>query len=199
MIDGKALSLSDVDRKFIATNSSSLDLKSKTNPEKALVRFQFMEVLARIAERKYIEGGVTKSHSEACKLLFQDGVLDVIGRYDAHKWRERYWNEQCDGIYKAYVPVLQYLYKKYSGARTQPGKTKFMSLDEFKKLCKDLDLFSEQFVERDPDIFFCMSMQTVIDEIYTTRGQEMMFIEFMEAFARTADKAGTLPPEVDVR
>ena len=39
MIDGKNLMLSDVDRKFIATNSSSLDLRSKNNPEKALIRF----------------------------------------------------------------------------------------------------------------------------------------------------------------
>ena len=175
-----------------------MELKSKTNPEKALIRFQFMEVLARIAERKYIESGVTKSHFEACKRLFGDHVEKVICRFDAHLWRDRYWNEPCDQIYKAYVPLLQHLYKKYSGAKTQPGKPKFMSSEEFKKMCRDMELINDNFVERDPDICFNMSMQTVVDEINTTRGQEMMFVEFLEAFARTADKASPTPPEVDV-
>lgn len=58
LIDGKSLKLSDVDLKFIATCSSSAqDWKGNyRNPERAIVRYQLMEFVVRVAEDKYVRG-----------------------------------------------------------------------------------------------------------------------------------------------
>jgi hypothetical protein len=45
------LSLSDIDLEFIATKSGQKG--SALNPERALVRYQLMEVLCRIGIQKY--------------------------------------------------------------------------------------------------------------------------------------------------
>ena len=46
-----------------------------------------MEVLVRIADRKYIESGETKSYFSATKKLFDDHVNQVIEKFDSSKWR----------------------------------------------------------------------------------------------------------------
>ena len=72
LVDGKTLKLSDVDLKFIATCSSALEWKGNfRNPERALVRFQFLEFLVRLAEDKYIKSKLTNSHFEATSMLIE--------------------------------------------------------------------------------------------------------------------------------
>ncbi len=61
-MDGKWFNLSGVDFHFIAANAGQKLIKSKFNPERALVRFEFMEVLVRIAEDRFL-----KNPDENCK------------------------------------------------------------------------------------------------------------------------------------
>lgn len=56
LIDQKTLKLPDVDRNFIATNYS--DKKGLRNPAQALVRFQLMEIIVRLAIDKYISSNI---------------------------------------------------------------------------------------------------------------------------------------------
>jgi hypothetical protein len=63
IVDDQLLKLSDVDLKFIACNASANKIrKSPMNPDKALVRYQFMEIVVRLAEDKYIRNEVLKKH-----------------------------------------------------------------------------------------------------------------------------------------
>lgn len=57
LIDYKTLKLSDIDLEFISTKAGG---KSKYQylPERQLVRFQFMELLVRIAIVKYYKSGI---------------------------------------------------------------------------------------------------------------------------------------------
>jgi len=64
---------SAVDRLFIATN---VELSNQAeNPDKQLVRFEFIELLIRIAAEKYRRTGRTQTHSEALQLLINDNVI----------------------------------------------------------------------------------------------------------------------------
>jgi hypothetical protein len=51
LIDGKTFNLSDIDRLFIATNVELV--ANDENPDKELCRFEFFEILLRIADFKY--------------------------------------------------------------------------------------------------------------------------------------------------
>lgn len=58
------------DLKFIATCSSAIEWKGNPrNPERALVRYQFMEFLVRLAEDKYVKHNMAANFLEATKLL----------------------------------------------------------------------------------------------------------------------------------
>lgn len=57
IVDQKTLKLPDVDRNYIATNYS--DKKGLRNPANALVRFQFMEMLVRLTQDKYVHSMIT--------------------------------------------------------------------------------------------------------------------------------------------
>ena len=52
IIDHQTLKMSDVDLEFVATNAGQ-KVKNKNNPERALVRYQLMEIISRLAVRKY--------------------------------------------------------------------------------------------------------------------------------------------------
>ena len=54
VIDGQSISVSDADRFFITVNSGK---KGPLIPANALIRFQFVEILLRMALKKYFESG----------------------------------------------------------------------------------------------------------------------------------------------
>ena len=53
IIDEKTCKTSDIDTAFIATNFEIEDMDD--NPDRALQRFEFIEILYRIADVKYIQ------------------------------------------------------------------------------------------------------------------------------------------------
>lgn len=58
ILDNKTLNLSDIDVNFTAFYKGTE--KSDFNPERSLIRYQFMEILLRIAHDKYIKNGDSK-------------------------------------------------------------------------------------------------------------------------------------------
>lgn len=93
IIDGR-MKTTDVDLNFISTNGK--DVTFPNTYEKALVRYQFMEVIVRIAQDKYLRSGACKSIKEAVRRLFEDDMIKAkLLEFDkAQDWRDtRYWNE----------------------------------------------------------------------------------------------------------
>ena len=131
--DGRLLKLSDVDMEFIAVNARrKVDPNKKfLNPERGLVRYEFMEVLVRIAIQKY--RSVEKRPFEAIKMFFEEGVLSYIRTFDCHSWRRAFlWNEACDQILTTYNPILQAVFKRVTDRKSKINK--FISLEEFTTL-----------------------------------------------------------------
>ncbi len=158
------------------------------NPGNALVRYEFMEILVRVAHDRYVRNGQCKSDFEAYSSMYHEFLLPVISKYDSNIWREtRYLNEDVDYMYKAHKPILDAIYNKYSGRKTLPGQKNFMSLDEFKELSNDAGLLNENYTTRDIDQCFSLGMMTRIDELSKKTHIEMSYVEFLEAFARACD------------
>lgn len=60
MVDQKSLKLSDVGLEFITTKAASSHIRTRLNPERQLIRYQFMEILVRLAIAKYIKTKILK-------------------------------------------------------------------------------------------------------------------------------------------
>mmetsp|Transcript_5490 Transcript_5490/g.3140 ORF Transcript_5490/g.3140 Transcript_5490/m.3140 type:complete len:151 (+) Transcript_5490:97-549(+) len=148
-----------------------------------------MEILVRIAIDKYKKNKIVETCSDAFKKLMVENILPEIKDFNENDWRfKEYCIEEVDKLYKKYLPILNSLYAKYSGKNTLPGKTKFMSLEEWTNLINDAGLIKEgYFTARDIDIAYNTSMMTQVNELSSKRHLEMSFIEFAEAIARAAN------------
>lgn len=72
----KGVIFSTIDRIFIATNVEA-HLKMLDNPEKALCRFEFYEIMVRIAQAKYKDQGLANSYSEALAKLLKENIIPL--------------------------------------------------------------------------------------------------------------------------
>mmetsp|Transcript_33982 Transcript_33982/g.33126 ORF Transcript_33982/g.33126 Transcript_33982/m.33126 type:complete len:307 (+) Transcript_33982:58-978(+) len=75
-IPDKSVVLATIDRLFIATN---VELEAMDdNPDKALCRYEYLEILVRIANAKFRETGVVGTHSEAFQKLLDENILSTV-------------------------------------------------------------------------------------------------------------------------
>ncbi|KAL4450444.1 hypothetical protein ABPG74_019342, partial [Tetrahymena malaccensis] len=192
IIDNLNLKLSDVDLKFVVTKTSTKIKRNPRNPEKGLIRYQFMEIIVRLAEDKYIRHKITNKYSQALLLLLNEGYLNALKRYQtSQSWRQsNLWNERCDFCFKYYNPIIKNVFNKYSDPlkKRQFMAFKYMTMEEFRSMCNDADLIGNRFTERDVNAIFNLSMMTQIDEIKYDRHYQMGMTELLEALSRLADR-----------
>lgn len=110
--------------------------------------------------------------------------------YDHTIWRkEQFWNEECDRVLKFNINFINRLYERYSAeSRNRAGSKKFVSLEEFIKFCTEASFVDRFISERDPCILYNLSIMTVISELESEKSSQMIFVEFVEALGRIADK-----------
>jgi len=196
LVDGVTLKLSDLDFQFKVTNYSEVKNHPR-NPANALIRFQFMEIFVRIAIDKYIKSEICESYVEAVDKMLKENLLPAFANYDTNKWRwGRYLNEECDNVFKAYLPIIQTVYKTNSKKNVKPGQKPFMCLEEFQEICANAHLLTDTFTAREIDICFNLAMITQVNELDSDRHFQMSFVEFLEALGRAADLAKYPEPAV---
>mmetsp|Transcript_17127 Transcript_17127/g.16800 ORF Transcript_17127/g.16800 Transcript_17127/m.16800 type:complete len:204 (+) Transcript_17127:389-1000(+) len=92
VINNENFKLSDLDLEFVATNAGLG--RAKFNPDRQLVRHEFIEIFVRIAITKYYKNKLVETIPEAISKLYEENLKDMFSRFDCHKWRkERLWNE----------------------------------------------------------------------------------------------------------
>lgn len=185
---GAGFGLSDLDLMW----KNTLFYEVKNNPlipGVSLVRFQCMEMIARVALDKYLRSKQVSTAVEAINRLLGD-MAPLLESYDSNVWRwGMYICEEVDLVYKAWKVVLDAVYQRFSVRKSKPGLPKFMCLEEFSDLCLQAGLINDTFVAREIGICFSLSQTTEIDEVNNTKHLEMSFVEFLEALARACDKA----------
>ena len=152
---GSGVSLSDLDTIFIATNYT--EKKVKGNPDRALVRYQWMEYIARCAIAKYakppLPGEEPLSPPLALDVLMETNILPLAKTIDSLPLRHDFlWNSDADRVYRDFLEDLDKLFKKFARSIHPPamvGMPLALSLSEFlnlvnevkiaKKLPKDID------------------------------------------------------------
>jgi hypothetical protein len=93
--------------------------------------------------------------------MMLDACRPHLNSIDSNRWRwDRLICEEVDYVYKKYFRVFKQIYKKFSGKKAVPGKKPFMCLEEFQNICNYAGFINEEFVSREIDIFFNLSMMT---------------------------------------
>ena len=69
----KTLTSQDIDRIFVATNFEMDDLEE--NDDNSLCRFEFAEIITRLAKTKYFEKGTCSTVAESVNKLITDYII----------------------------------------------------------------------------------------------------------------------------
>lgn len=111
---------------------------------------------------------------EAVIKLFDNELLKYFRGFDCHQWRKTYlWTENCDIVFKAYMPVIKMLYEKNSGRYSKPGHQPLMSLEEFQEMIIGARVGSESFGLREIGIHFNLSKMTEVNEVDYNKHMQM--------------------------
>lgn len=155
------------------------------NAGNGLCRYEFAEFMTRLAIDRFYKTKKCATLKEAFEKLLSDHAIPGLKLYDQSSWRtDFYLVEDVDHVLKAYKPVLEAIFVKYSALGK--GSIDKMNLHEFRMFCNDAKLINENFPLREIDMCFRQAMMTEIDEILDGDHLEMVYVEFIEALTRVA-------------
>ena len=151
-----AVNISCVDRSFIAANLKVADVA--TAPSNGLKRFEFLEIIVRLANSKYGETKVVKTYAEATEKLITDCVLPYFVPEPWQEFRDKeLWTIDVNDLLESNLENLENVYRRFRTPTKQ-----FLDLEDCITLCtRDTNLgISEK------DIAFCFGycQMTVVNE-----------------------------------
>lgn len=139
------MKLADLDLEFISTNANGK--QSKRNPERMLVRHNWMEIFVRLAITRFVKNEKIATGPLQAMQIFMSQYLDTyFERFQASTWRKKFLHrEEIDLVLKQGLNTIKSLYQKFSGKFAAPGALKYMSMVEFQDIFLELGIFNEQF------------------------------------------------------
>lgn len=144
---------------FLAANVEEAESKdadvrdlNRVNLDEALMRFEFMQCLVRIAIAKYVRSKIIPDVSEALEVLINTDVLPNLPAEATHDpdlfRRKRLYCRSVSALFEAWQPVLQPIFDYYASLdppeyRLGGGKpVPSMSIDEWLSLLRDCKLLA---------------------------------------------------------
>ncbi len=99
--------MSIIDRLFIAVNVELVDMVD--NADRALCRFEFYEIIVRIAQAKFVDNGHFKSISKATEHLIENYILRYrFEKMEGQEWRDReLWTIEIDAFFQVNIKNIQ--------------------------------------------------------------------------------------------
>jgi len=179
LLDKKFLNTAAIDRLFIAVN---VELEAQDdNPNRELCRFEFFEIIVRIALCKYQELGI--SAVQSLKKLLEEHIFRYGTGSNAIAFRkEKLYQVEVNDVLEVNLFNIQSLFSSYKEARS-----KHVSLKSLKSLLSKSSLpYNDRDLMRD----FAFSKMSVLDESNSNGAHEkMVFVEFLEFLGRFSETA----------
>lgn len=165
---------------FISANVSTRE-ENSSNPVNALVRYEFIEFLVRIAKYKYKDAGLVNTCVESFERLMNELVLPyhAVHCQDWQPFRENYLHKNViDNLMYTNKKGLEIIFIKMASDQ----KNKAFTVAKAFQVMRDLGLnLSDQAVT----YAFGMSQSTVDNETKKAGMYErIIFIEFIEYLCR---------------
>jgi len=101
---------------------------------------------------------------------------------------KRLWNPFNDFIYQANLNLMKKIYLKYCDHTNALKLRKNWNLADYYKFLRDIGIINVYITEREPALIFNLAMMTQIDELSSDKHTRMYFVEFLDVFARLADR-----------
>jgi len=189
----------DIDLVFVSANvedkDSSSDNKEKNqvNADKALMRFEFLQVLARLAINKYVKSGEVPDVSDAIEHLIHTNLLGMLpddAKHDEDVFRRaRLYKIPVADMLRKYQKPLRVLFDFYarSGSNDLANREKntLLSQTEWTVMLHECGVIDHELTEREGRLCFIWSQTLVTDEV--KRREKMIhlsFVDFLEALCR---------------
>lgn len=176
----KNLTSTDVDRIFIATNFEEEDLEE--NDDNSLCRFEFMEIIARMAKTKYFDKDTLPTVAESCEKLITEYIIpNTTEHMEWQAFRDNYlWTLDVDDLLKANLDRIAKLYKMFTQAR----RAKHLTCEHFLEMVEQSGM---PVTEKQVVIAYALSKATVSAEMADFDNyNKMNQAEFFEAIGRLA-------------
>jgi hypothetical protein len=124
-------------------------------------------------------------------------VAKYSNRINPDYWRtKKYLTVDCESVFKGYEMFIQALYDRFAGSRSKLIKgPKQLTVDEFKDLFLNVDFRKTSVgLKECEDCFMDAKIMEVEEGI---KPPTLDLMEFVEAFARYADKVSLAPAKTD--
>lgn len=183
---------SDLDTMFIVTNYEE-DKGSeinKENDDRALMSFEFLEIIVRVAIAKYIKSKEVQDVSDAVEMLctacIQPNLCPeaVIVPNDFRE-RKLYFEEIAE-FFEDHEPFLRAVYTFYAHLRGH----KLMQMEGWISMCEACCLLGPKtgVSKRELKLIYAWSQMQISDEIKKRNKMiSLTFVDFLEAVARLAE------------
>ena len=105
--------MADADRIFIATNVELED--QEANDDRSLCRFEFYEIIVRLAKTKFYERGDSPSISHAVERLIVDNILAHQHlKFGSKEWRHNcLWTVEINDLIRANLDKLKKIFDSW--------------------------------------------------------------------------------------
>jgi hypothetical protein len=178
-----------------STADDAINAANDANDDNALVRYEFVECMVRLALTKYVETGVTIDPSDALDFFCERCLTTRLPTPATHHRdffrNERMYLEPVDIVLRKHLPVLISVFQQLVNMDTKEKKgasEPVMSMDEWMAFMKQLNFFNEDFSPKAARLVFVWSKMRSSDELgKRAEFTSMFFCDFLEALCRTAE------------
>jgi hypothetical protein len=104
--------MADIDRIFIATNFE--EEEQEGNEDRSLCRFEFYEIIVRMARTKFYEKQILPTIAASCEALIKEiQYKNFIPVAEEFRY-EHIWKLEIDDLFKANLDKLKQVFLKYA-------------------------------------------------------------------------------------
>eukprot|EP00752_Nemacystus_decipiens_P001778 g1718.t2 len=206
---GNFISVEEIGKIFVMVNfeTDKRSAEASVNEDRALMRFELLEALLRVAITMRDNENQDISPAEKMHTVLEEQLLVNLPREameDSDTFRnEILYTQACDSVLQDHQKALAVAYQKYSMLNPVAGKPSF-GLEEWKTFTNDARLIGDSIHMlrmglRDIKQPFYLARMMVSDEIKSrTKMTQLTFVDFLEALTRLAI-AIPIPSDNDMR
>ena len=185
------------DSKEIIDNSELNDV----NNDSALMRFEFLGCVARLAVVKYVKTNIVNDVSEAIQMLCDNHISKFLGPKaicDSNDFRkDRLYNPHVDKIYRDHLPRLLSIFEHFSSPKGTGQLRMYMS--EWGQFVTKAGLIADDFEEIEAKLAYSWSQMAHSSEVNNrTHYLSLSFEDFLEGIGRICDLKA-LPTTAELR
>ena len=194
--DNKFANRSELDTLFIVTNYVDKSEKDAAKEGQdigvALTVAEFLEILLRISQAKYIKTGVVTSLADALEMLFTDCIEQQLPKKlweEPNLFRsEDLYRGEIDDALKKHEAFLRILFNSYRFRMENGKRPNRVRIDTaFRQFMVDFDLIGERLGVRE-GLYLAITSRMEVDDIVGKwdRTRSLNFLDFAETLCRLA-------------